>query len=158
MKSPKKKTRKPISTNSWIKSNLRRMFLRSSEHSAAMKRTNYCCEICGTKQSKAKGREVSVHVHHIDGVDWPSLCAEVRRTLLCDPSRMRPLCKKDHDALHEKEKAEQNAVGLGEGYRTGTVRNGNGTAHIIFARDTYKIAIPSKGEHKQATAPAKESR
>ena len=62
---PKKK---PITPNSRIKSCLRQLFLRSRERAKCLKDAGYTCEICGAKQSRAKGKEVYVEVHHMQGV------------------------------------------------------------------------------------------
>lgn len=40
------------------------IWLRSIERSQALKRTHYCCEVCGVKQSRAKGKEQVITVHH----------------------------------------------------------------------------------------------
>jgi 5-methylcytosine-specific restriction endonuclease McrA len=90
--------RQPNTPNSAIRSALRRLFLRSRERAAAIKRDRYTCQCCGVKQSKAKGREVSVEVHHVDGVtNWDALFQAVRQHLLCDPEKLQTLCKECHD-------------------------------------------------------------
>jgi len=55
--------RLPYTPNSKIKAAVRSLFLRSRERAEAKKRDGYACKRCGKKQSKAKGREVSVEVH-----------------------------------------------------------------------------------------------
>jgi 5-methylcytosine-specific restriction endonuclease McrA len=91
---PKKLTYTP---NSQIRSALRKLFLRSREHSAVLKRDGYSCTRCGAKQSKAKGREVAVEIHHRHGVtNWAALFEAVREHLLCDPAEMETLCKDCH--------------------------------------------------------------
>lgn len=93
-------------TNSQIRSALRRLFLRSRERAARIKADKYTCCRCGAKQSKAKGREVAVEVHHRDGVEnWPELFRVIREFLLCDPEKMETLCKDCHSA--ESKKVEQ---------------------------------------------------
>jgi len=89
-------------TNTMIRSALRRLWLRSRERQQAIKTAGYTCAECGAKQSKAKGKEISVEVHHLDGVDWDGLFDEIRRRLLHDPSRLQVLCK----ACHKKQKHE----------------------------------------------------
>lgn len=89
--------RLPYTPNSQIRSALRRLFLRSRERAAALKRDGYTCCKCGRKQSKAKGREISVEVHHISGVEWEGLFDDIRRRLLQDPKKMKTLCKECHD-------------------------------------------------------------
>ena len=96
-------TKRPYTTNSRIRQCLRLLFLRSPERSEALKNTGYCCSVCGVKQSSAKGREVRLDVHHLDGCDWDGLFAEIRRRLLHKPERLAPLCKECHRKMHEKE-------------------------------------------------------
>ena len=86
----------PFTTNSQIRSALRRLFLRSRERATAIKRDNYTCS-CGKKQSKAKGREVYIECHHLDGVlNWSELFTAVRRYLLSSPETLETLCKECH--------------------------------------------------------------
>lgn len=93
----------PYTPSSQIRTALRRMWLRSREHSAALKRTGYRCSECGIKQSKAKGRECTLEVHHRDGVDnWQEVVDAIRAHLLVDPEGLEPLCKDCHDKRHEK--------------------------------------------------------
>jgi 5-methylcytosine-specific restriction endonuclease McrA len=77
---------------------LRRLSLRSRERQSALKRDHYTCQVCGVKQSKAKGREVAVEVHHRKGVLWDVLIDIVYEMLLCHPDDMVTLCKKCHEA------------------------------------------------------------
>ncbi len=87
---------------SQIVSALRRLWLRSRERAYAIKRDNYTCQKCGRKQSRAKGREVYVEVHHLDGVQWEELIQLVRDRLLVSPDRLQTLCSDCHGAAHEK--------------------------------------------------------
>ena len=83
--------------NSQIRSALRNLWLRSRERSRALKRDNYSCVRCGVKQSKAKGREIEVEVHHKEGVtNWDELFFAIKEFLLCDPEDMETLCKDCH--------------------------------------------------------------
>jgi hypothetical protein len=84
-----------------VKAALHQLFLRSRERVAAMKREGYCCEICGIKQSVAKGREVKIQVHHINGIDWEYMIDMVYDKLLCGPEAMRVLCKECHKKEHD---------------------------------------------------------
>jgi 5-methylcytosine-specific restriction endonuclease McrA len=87
----------PYTPNSQIRSALRRLFLRSRERAAALKRDGYTCQICGAKQSKAKGREVATETDHIGGVlNWPELFKAIREYLLCNPDKLRTLCSTCH--------------------------------------------------------------
>lgn len=67
----------------------------------AIRRDGYTCQVCGIKQSKVKGREVKVEIHHLDGgvENWPELIEAVRKYLLCDPDKMRTLCEDCHRKL-----------------------------------------------------------
>lgn len=87
----------PNTPNSQIKSALRKLFLRSRERSARIKADGYTCQRCGVKQSRAKGREVYVEVHHLDGVcNWHEIYSAIRKHLLVSPDRMQTLCKECH--------------------------------------------------------------
>jgi predicted HNH restriction endonuclease len=90
----------PYTPNSQIRSALRRLFLRSRERSKTLKDAGYCCAECGKKNSKAKGRECSVEVHHKSGIDnWNELFDVIRIKLL-NVDDMEPLCKDCHDKEH----------------------------------------------------------
>ncbi len=87
--------------NSKIKAALRKLWLRSRERAQAIKRDKYTCQRCGKKQSKARGSEVKVEVHHLDGVcNWDEIYAAIRKNLLCSPDKQTTLCKDCHD--HER--------------------------------------------------------
>lgn len=79
-----------------VREALRRLSLRSRERQAALKRDHYTCQVCGAKQSKAKGREVAVEVHHRKPVLWDVLIDQVYEMLLCHPDDMVTLCKECH--------------------------------------------------------------
>ena len=84
-------------TNSQIRSALRQLFLRSRERSARIKQDGYICQCCGKKQSKAKGKEVKVEVHHQEGVlNWQLMFETIREYVLCDPRYLETLCEKCH--------------------------------------------------------------
>ena len=83
-----------------VKQALRALWLRSRERNAALKRTGNTCETCGNKQSKAKGREVTLEVHHLNGIEWEYLIDYVYRHLLCDPKHLEVLCKECHKIEH----------------------------------------------------------
>lgn len=109
--------------NSQIRSALRRLFLRSRERNLALCRDNYTCQECGKKQSRAKGREFYVEVHHLDGVEnWQALFDAVREYLLCDPDFLETLCSSCHRAHTEKESVscqKRKANTANEGKRIG---------------------------------------
>ena len=85
-----------------VRSALRQVWLRSRERAAAIKRESGCCQKCGMKQSRAKGHEVKIEVHHLDGVEWDLLVEEVYRRLLCSPDRLEVLCEGCHKEITEK--------------------------------------------------------
>lgn len=89
--------RLPNTPRSKVRSALRQLFLRSRERAAAIKRDGYTCRCCGKKQSKAKGREQTVEVHHLEGVlNWDVLIDAVYEHLLCNPEKLETLCKECH--------------------------------------------------------------
>ena len=91
----------PYTPNNKIKSALRQLWLRSRERAAAIKRDEYRCQRCGGKQSKAKGREFKVEVHHKSGVEnWQELYNSIRKNLLVDPENLETLCKECHKKDH----------------------------------------------------------
>ena len=93
--------RLPYTPTSKIRAMARQLWLRSRERAAALKAAGYRCQECGAKQSKAKGREVKLNVHHIDGIKgWEKVFAVIRAEILCPPDRLRVLC----EACHLKEK------------------------------------------------------
>lgn len=94
----RKSTRKkPITPRSQIRSALRRLFLRSRERAMRLKMDEYTCQKCGVKQSKAKGKEVKVEVHHKQGIgNWNRVIDEIYKELLCRPESLETLCAKCH--------------------------------------------------------------
>jgi hypothetical protein len=93
--------RKPSTPRSKVRAALRQLWLRSRERAAACKAESYTCEECNVKQSKAKGKEVAIEVHHRDmKVEWDYLIDEVFRVLLVHPDRLQVLCKACHEKIH----------------------------------------------------------
>ena len=84
-----------------IRSTLRQLWLRSRERAAALKRDGYCCQKCGVKQSKAKGREQRIVVHHINGVQWEEMIDIVYDCILVNPSELETLCPDCHEKIDE---------------------------------------------------------
>jgi len=85
---------------SQIRSALRKLFLRSRERAAAIKRDGYTCQRCGKKQSRAKGKEIFVEVHHISGItNWDALFDSVYEHLLCSPDKLETLCVECHKEM-----------------------------------------------------------
>ena len=87
----------PYTPNSRIKSALRQLWLRSRERAAAIKRDEYTCQRCGGKQSKAKGKEFKVEVHHLDGVEnWAEIYRVIRQYLVVNEKDLETLCPDCH--------------------------------------------------------------
>lgn len=93
----KKQERTPRSR---VRAALRQLWLRSRERAAAIKRDKYTCQ-CGKKQSKAKGREFRIEVHHIHGVQWEPLIDLVYEHLLTHPVNLETLCVDCHNNKHK---------------------------------------------------------
>jgi len=82
-------------TDGKIRSALRRLWLRSRERSEALKKAQYSCHDCGVKQSRKKGHEQKVEVHHIDGIlNWQEIIKNIRKNLLND--NLEVLCPECH--------------------------------------------------------------
>lgn len=65
----------------------------------AIKRDGYTCQCCGRKQSKAKGNEFDVQVHHKAGIgNWDAVINSVYENILCDPEGLETLCKECHES------------------------------------------------------------
>jgi predicted HNH restriction endonuclease len=93
--------RQPNTPRSKIRAAIRQLWLRSRERAAALKRTGYCCERCEVKQSKAKGREVKVEVHHKDLIlGWEEIIDLIAEHILCHPDKLEVLCVDCHDKEH----------------------------------------------------------
>lgn len=95
--------RLPNTPRSKVRAALRQLWLRSRERAACLKRDGYICQVCNKKQSKSKGKEIAVVVHHLDGIDWDELIDLVYERLLVNPDRLETLCDKCHDHHHEKD-------------------------------------------------------
>lgn len=95
--------RLPYTPRSKVKAALRTLSLRSRERAAALKREKYCCQRCSKKQSKAKGREVVIEVHHLKGVKWEKMIDLIYEELLCDPKFLEVLCFCCHNEKHKEE-------------------------------------------------------
>lgn len=87
--------------NSKIKAALRQLWLRSRERAKRLKEDKYTCCRCGKKQSRAKGKEFKVEVHHRHGVEnWNEIYKAIRKYLLVESKDLETLCKE----CHKKEK------------------------------------------------------
>ena len=95
--------RLPTTPRSKVKQALRRLSLQSRERSQALKNAGYRCEICGVKQSKAKGKEVYVETHHRSGgIPWERLIDLVFELLLVPPEEWAILCEECHKGEHDE--------------------------------------------------------
>lgn len=94
--------RLPSTPRSRVRAALRQLWLRSRERAAAIKREQNTCEVCGKKGSMAKGREVKIEVHHLDGVEWEQMIDYIFRHLLVSPDRLMVMDKDCHKEVHEK--------------------------------------------------------
>ena len=84
-------------TKAKIRSHLRLLWLRSIERSQALQLAGYSCQHCGVKQSKAKGREQKVEVHHKSHINnWDLIAEEIMDKLLCPVSELEVLCPVCH--------------------------------------------------------------
>ena len=92
--------KKPNTPRSKVRAALRQLWLRSRERATTLKSTGYCCSECGVKQSKAKGKEVKLEVHHEPPINWDGILDLVFERLLNAPQRA--LCKECHGKAHSK--------------------------------------------------------
>jgi len=89
--------------------------LTSRERAEALKRDKYTCQVCGKKQSMAKGRVHKVSVHHIHDLrghldkeipDWTGYI----NALFCSPNGLKTVCNPKfgncHKLEHDKMKIE----------------------------------------------------
>lgn len=91
----------PTTPRSKVRAALRRLWLTSRERAAAIKRESNTCEVCHKKGSVAKGREVKIEVHHLDGVQWEQMIDYIYKHLLVPPEKLMVLDKECHKKAHE---------------------------------------------------------
>jgi 5-methylcytosine-specific restriction endonuclease McrA len=87
-----------------VRAALRQLWLISRERAKACKIQNNTCRKCGKKKSVAKGKEVKIEVHHLDGIDWNGIIDMVIERILPDPSRLEVLCVDCHKKETKGEK------------------------------------------------------
>lgn len=76
---------------------LRLLWLHSKERAEALKLGKYSCSDCGIKQSKKKGHEQKVQVHHKEGVgNWDKVITSIRKEILCSSEKLEVLCPSCH--------------------------------------------------------------
>ena len=81
--------KKPNTPRSRVRSALRQLWLHSRERAVALKRGGYTCQICGLRQSRAKGREFSVEVHHKAGIgNWEKVIDAIFEEIICNPDKL----------------------------------------------------------------------
>ena len=101
----------PYTPASRIASWIRRGWTRSRESAKCRKDAGYTCSQCGRKQSKAKGKELSVQVHHIEEINWEPVVEVVRREVLDKPQIC--LCKECH-AIETAKQVEERKIAKGK--------------------------------------------
>lgn len=100
---PAKKPVKPVTPRGRVKAAIRQLWLRSRERAAALKRDKYTCQKCGVKQSKAKGKEIKVEVHHKGlEIEWETIVDYIIAEVLRTPEALQTLCPGCHKNIHEK--------------------------------------------------------
>ena len=85
-----------------IKAMIRQCWLRSRERAKALKDAEYRCNRCDIKQSKAKGKEVALNVHHVGGIDWDGVVDLIIERVLA--GELEVLCIPCHDDEHAEER------------------------------------------------------
>jgi predicted HNH restriction endonuclease len=90
----------PITPRSQIVHSIRQLWLRSRERGECLKLAKYTCTSCGKKQSKKKGFEQKVEVHHKEGIEnWDEVVECIRKNVLCDPTKLECLCPECHGSV-----------------------------------------------------------
>ena len=86
--------------------NLRKyVWLRSKERSEKLKEYNYCCAKCKIKQTRRKGKEVVIDVHHIKLINWDRILKVLYEELL--HTNTIPLCPSCHKREHIENEFEE---------------------------------------------------
>jgi 5-methylcytosine-specific restriction endonuclease McrA len=94
MPAARKRTRKPVTPPSRIRSVLRRaIWLYSRERAEALKRDGRKCRACGSKEQ--------LEVHHLDGSGIDEIIELIYKMLLCNPDRLITLCSTCHKTAGE---------------------------------------------------------
>ena len=87
-----------------VKNAIRQLWLRSRERAAAIKRDKYTCQKCGVKQSKAKGKEQRVEVHHkhLGIQNWDKIIDLIFEEILVHPDELETICPECHQLEHKE--------------------------------------------------------
>lgn len=93
--------KKPNTPRSRVKSVIRQLWLRSRERAKVLKDAEHKCVECGVKQSRAKGKEVYIQVHHDPQIDWEGIVDLIFERVLNVPQY--PLCIEHHDEKHPEQ-------------------------------------------------------
>jgi len=125
-KNKKKNNLTNITPKSKLTNILRILWLRSRERAYTLKRDRYTCQICGAKQSKAKGQEVKVTVHHkYKKVDIDKVIETIREYLITDVDNLITLCEDCHKEIHQNEKTTVNVFNIIKSPEAMTIEEGN---------------------------------
>lgn len=99
----------PYTPASRISHYVRLCWLRSRERAKVLKDGKYTCCQCHRKQSRAKGNELKVEVHHKKRINWKKIVEYIRKEVLDRPQEI--LCvdchKTETKEQNEKIKAEK---------------------------------------------------
>lgn len=95
----------PYTPASRIMAGVRRVWGFSRERLKVLKKAKYTCCQCGSKQSRAKGKEVYVEVHHLNKINREKIVKVIREEMLDVPQVV--LCRACHRLETEKERAEK---------------------------------------------------
>jgi len=101
----------PTTPRGRVTSALRMLWLHSRERAAALKAADHRCARCGVKESKAKGKEQKIQVHHKDGINnWKIAIDTVFKELLpTDITKLECLCPECHEKEHGGDNGKQEA-------------------------------------------------
>ena len=100
--------KKPETPRSRVRSAIRQLWLRSRERAKTLKDAEYICQVCGVKQSKAKGKEQKIEVHHSELIgNWEKVIDLIYSEILCSPDKLEVLCPKCHEEKHDTEAEER---------------------------------------------------
>jgi flavoprotein len=92
----------PYTPKSRIQNWIRRGWLTSRERAKVIKAAKYTCCRCGRKQSKAKGKELKVEVHHKAMINWEKIVEFIRKEVLDKPQEV--LCVDCHKEETKKQR------------------------------------------------------